>query len=107
FAASIVTWVDEEARAKDIDSLEKEVNKVLNAYAAEREERVQELRESLARREKYLSNGKQTHFNDDDHLWAESLDVNLQKLSDEELEKLVKELTKTFDADIADTEAYI
>ncbi|TMM20509.1 MAG: DNA-directed RNA polymerase subunit beta' [Actinobacteria bacterium] len=107
FAASIVTWVDEEARAKDIDSLEKEVGKVLDAYAAEREQRVQELRESLERRERYLQNGKQTHFNDDDHLWAESLDVNLSKLSDEERDKLTKELRKAFDADIADTEAYI
>src|SRR5437870_297103 len=107
FAASIVTWVDEEARAKDMDSLEKEVGKVLDAYAGEREERVLELRESLERRERYLQNGKQTHFNDDDHMWAESLDVNLQKISDEEREKLTKELRKAFDADIADTEAYI
>ena len=62
FAASIVTWVDDEARAKDLDSLEKEVNKVLDSYAAEREERVLELRESLKRREKYLQNGKQTQL---------------------------------------------
>ena len=107
FAASIVTWVDDEARSKDLDSLEQEVNKVLDSYAAEREERVLELRESLKRREKYLQNGKQTHFNDEDHLWADSLDINLAKISDEEREKLVKELRKTFDADIADTEAYI
>jgi DNA-directed RNA polymerase subunit beta' len=107
FAASIVTWVDDEARTKDIDSLEKEVNKVLDAYTAEREERVLELQESLKRREKYLQNGKQTHFNDEDHLWADSLDVNLQKISDEEREKLTKELTKAFEADISDTEAYI
>ena len=107
FAASIVTWVDDEARQKDMDSLEKEVNKVLDAYAAEREERVLELRESLARREKYLQNGKQTNFNDEDHLWADSLDINLSKLSDEEREKQTKELTKAFEADIADTEAYI
>ena len=107
FAASIVTWVDDEARAKDIDTLEKEVNKVLDAYAAEREERVLELRESLARREKYLQSGKQTNFNDEDHLWADSLDLNLSKLSDEERDKLIKELNKTFEADIADTEAYI
>jgi DNA-directed RNA polymerase subunit beta' len=107
FAASIVTWVDEEARAKDLDSLEKEVGKVLDAYAAEREERVLELRESLQRREKYLQTGKQTQFNDEDHMWADSLDVNLQKLSEEEREKLIKELAKAFDADIADTEAYI
>ena len=35
FAASIVTWVDDEARSKDLDTLEKEVNKVLDSYAAE------------------------------------------------------------------------
>src|SRR6202041_1614790 len=51
FAASIVTWVDREARTADLDKLEKEVNKVLDSYAAEREERVLELRESLTRRE--------------------------------------------------------
>jgi DNA-directed RNA polymerase subunit beta' len=107
FAASIVTWVDDEARGKDLDSLEKEVNKVLDSYAAELEERVLELRESLARREKYLQTGKQTSFNDEDHLWADSLDLNLSKISDEEREKLVKELNKTFEADIADTEAYV
>jgi DNA-directed RNA polymerase subunit beta' len=107
FAASIVTWVDDEARSKDLDSLEKEVNKVLDSYAAELQERVLELRESLARREKHLQSGKQTSFNDEDHLWADSLDVNLAKVSDEEREKLVKELNKTFEADIADTEAYI
>jgi DNA-directed RNA polymerase subunit beta' len=107
FAASIVTWVDEEARAKDLDSLEKEVNKVLDSYAAELQERVLELRESLGRREKYLQNGKQTSFNDEDHLWADSLDLNLSKISDEEREKLIKELNKTFEADIADTEAYV
>src|SRR6202022_1916277 len=39
FAASLVTWVDDEARGKDLDKLEKEVNKVLDSYAAEREER--------------------------------------------------------------------
>src|SRR5207244_4110253 len=97
----------EVTRSKDLESLEKEVNKVLDSYAAEREERVLELQESLKRREKYLQNGKQTHFNDEDHLWAESLDVNLSKLSDEEREKLTKDLRKAFDADIADTEAYI
>jgi DNA-directed RNA polymerase subunit beta' len=107
FAASIVTWVDDEARTKDLDSLEKEVNKVLDAYAAEREERVLELRESLERREAYLETGKQTQFSDEDHLWADALDVNIAKLSDEEREKLLKELRKSAEADIADTEAYI
>src|SRR3954470_4477869 len=63
FAASIVTWVDDEARQKDMDSLEKEVQKVLDSYTAEREERVLELRESLERREEYRRAGNRTAFN--------------------------------------------
>src|SRR5438477_4783641 len=107
FAASIVTWVDDEAREKDLAKLEKEVNKVLDSYAAEKEERILELRESLERREEFLKSGKQTGFGEEDQLWADALDVNVKKLSDEEREKLGKELRKTFDSDIADTEAYI
>ena len=108
FAASMVTWVDDEARAKDVDSLEGEVNKVLDSYAAEKEERILELKESLTRREEYLQSGKQSRdFSDDDHLWAETLDVNVAKLSDEEREKMLKDVRKSLQADIDDTEAYI
>jgi DNA-directed RNA polymerase subunit beta' len=107
FAASIVTSIDEEARARDLDSLEAEVNKVLDAYAHEREERVLELQESRERRLEYLSSGSTANFNDDDHLWAETLDVDVRKASDDERGKLEKEQRKHFDADIADTEAYI
>jgi len=107
FAASIVTWVDEEAREKDTSKLEKEVNKVLDSYAAEKEERLLELKESLDRRKEHLKSGKQTGFSDEDHLWAESLDINVKKLTDEDREKLVKELEKTFQSDMDDTEAYI
>jgi DNA-directed RNA polymerase subunit beta' len=108
FAASMVTWVDDEARARDVDRLAGEVNKVLDAYAAEKEERVLELKESLARREEYLETGRTSRqFSDEDHLWAESLEVNVAKLSDEEREKMLKELRKSFQADIDDTEVYI
>src|ERR671917_1337001 len=107
FAASIVTSIDEEARARDLDSLEGEVNKVLDAYAQEREERVLELGESRERRLEYLSSGSTSNFNDDDLLWADTLDVDVRKVSDEERTKLEKELRKQFDADIADTKAYI
>jgi len=108
FAASIVTWVDDEARAADQDNLQTEVNAVLDSYAAEKEERLLELKESLARREEYLTSGKQSRdFSDEDHLWAESLDVNIAKLSDDEREKILKDLRKTFQADMDDTEAYI
>src|SRR6266480_111813 len=107
FAASIVTWVDDEAREKDLNKLEKEVQKVLDSYDGEREERVQELRESLERRVQYLETGKQTDFTEDDNLWADALDINVKKLSDEDREKLVKDVRKVFESDISDTEAYI
>ncbi|MBV9535058.1 MAG: DNA-directed RNA polymerase subunit beta', partial [Solirubrobacterales bacterium] len=108
FAASMVTWVDEEARARDLESLESEVNKVLDSYAGDKEERILELKESLSRREQYLETGRVGRdFSDEDHLWSDTLEVNVAKLSDQEREKLRKDLRKSFQADIDDTEAYI
>src|ERR671918_728581 len=107
FAASIVTWIDDEARQKDIPKLEKEIQKTIDSYEAEREQRVLELKESLERRIEYLRTGRQTGFSDDDILWADTLDVNLKKLADDEREKMEKDIRKQFDADISDTEAYI
>ena len=110
FAASMITWVDDEARDKDIGKLEKEVKKVTDDYEAERQKRTQELSESLARRIKYLEEGSQEKFDDEDHLWADSLKLTgtqLRKLKDDERTKMIKELRKSFDAEIADTEAYI
>ncbi|MDA8068256.1 MAG: DNA-directed RNA polymerase subunit beta', partial [Actinomycetota bacterium] len=108
FAASMVTWVDDEARARDLDTLETEVNKTLDTYAAEREERVLELKESLERRVEFLQTARISRaFSDDDHLWADALDVNVAKLSDEERERLIKDVRKHLTADIDDTEAYM
>src|ERR1019366_2020228 len=102
FAASIITWVDDEPRTRDADKLEKEIVKVLDSYTGEREERVLELRESLARREVYLESGKQTGFSGQGQLWADSLDVKVAKLTAEDRDKLLKDLRKSFEADIAD-----
>src|ERR1700750_1494913 len=68
FAASIVTWVDDDARQRDLADLEVHVNEVLDSYTAEREERVLELKEQQARREEYLASGGQKGFDDEDHL---------------------------------------
>jgi DNA-directed RNA polymerase subunit beta' len=106
FAASIVTSVDAEARAKDLTKLEKEVKKVLNAYEAEKQERIHELQESLERRLKYVEKGTQTRFSDEDHLWADGLG-SIKRISKADREKLEKDLKKAFDQDINDTEAYI
>ncbi len=107
FAASIVTWVDEDARAADIEDLRKKVDETLDEYAAEKEQRLLELRESLERRDDYLKTGSQTGFSDDDHIWAEHLDLNVKKLEDDEREKHLKDMRKLMESDIADTEAYI
>ena len=107
FAASMITWVDDEARAADLESLRGQVDEVLDGYAAEKETRLLELRESLERREEYLTSGSQTGFGDEDHLWAEHLDINVKKLDDDERAKLLKDIRKVLESDIADTEAYI
>src|ERR671921_1039658 len=107
FAASMVTWVDDEAREADLDTLRGNVDEALDAYAAEKEERLLELRESLERRTEYLGSGSQTGFSDEDHLWAEHLDITPKKLSDEDREKHLKDVRKVMESDIADTEAYI
>ncbi|MGH3101664.1 MAG: DNA-directed RNA polymerase subunit beta', partial [Thermoleophilia bacterium] len=107
FAASIVTWVDEEARAADLDELRTKVDETLEEYAGEKEQRLLELRESLERREEYLRTGSQSGFTDDDHLWAEALDIEPKKLNDDDREKQTKDMRKALESDISDTEAYI
>ena len=110
FAASMITWVDVEAREKDVGKLEKEVKKVVDSYESERQKRTQELAESLDRRIKYLEDGAQDKFDDEDHIWADSLKLTaaqLRKLKDDERTKMIKELRKQFDAEISDTEAYL
>ncbi len=107
FAASMVTWVDDEARTADLESLAGQVNEALDEYAAEKNLRLQEIDESLERREEYLRTGSQAGFSDEDHLWAEQLDLNVKKLEDDERTKHIKDMRKLLEADRSDTEAYI
>ncbi len=117
FAASVITWVDEEARSKDLGKLEKEVDKQVGEYEREREQRTQELNESLQRRLAYLGvapdkdseappAGTTDGFNEDDELWADTV-ANVKRMKAEDREKTAKELRKTFEAEISDTEAYL
>ncbi|MGI9019214.1 MAG: DNA-directed RNA polymerase subunit beta' [Solirubrobacterales bacterium] len=108
FAASIVTWIDDEARQKDLTKLEKEVQKVLDGYSADKQQRMQELAEALKRRTAWLEGeGTQKDFDPDDELWAEGLPVKPEKLDDAERTKLIRETKKALDSEIADTEAYL
>ncbi len=108
FAASLVTWIDTEARDKDVGKLEKEVKKVLDGYAAEREQRTQQLNESIERRIAWLEGeGTKDKFDTEDELWADGLGVTPKKLEDAERTKLIKDTRKSLEAEIADTEAYL
>jgi DNA-directed RNA polymerase subunit beta' len=117
FAASVITWVDTEAREKDLVELEKEVEKQAAEYEREREQRTQELNESLVRRLAYLGvaanpdddapvPGSVEGFNEDDELWADATG-SPKRIKADERDKMGKELRKTFEAEIADTEAYL
>jgi DNA-directed RNA polymerase subunit beta' len=106
FAASIVNWVDQEARWRDLPMLEEQMQEELDRLRAEENERVGELRKSREARLEYLENGGQSNFGDEDHLWAESLEINVKKLSEDERKKLTNEIKKTFATDIDDTQAY-
>jgi DNA-directed RNA polymerase subunit beta' len=106
FAASIITWIDEDARKKDMKKLEKEVNKVLDGYESERESRTKELNASMERRAEYIQTGEQSDFSDEDHLWADATG-SVKKLSKADKEKLEKEVRKAIETEIADTEAYL
>src|SRR5262249_36220709 len=86
-------------------------------YEREREQRTQELNESLKRRLAYLGvadgdedeappAGTTDGFNDDDELWADTV-PNVRRMKAEDRDKTAKELRKTFEAEISDTEAYL
>ncbi|MBE2318004.1 DNA-directed RNA polymerase subunit beta' [Solirubrobacter sp. CPCC 204708] len=107
FAASMVTWVDEDARAADLEELAGKVNESLDEYAAEKNLRLQEIDESLERREEYLRTGSEKDFSDEDILWSEHLDIDVSKLEDDERTKHIKDMRKALEADRTDTEAYI
>ncbi len=106
FAASIITWVDQEARWRDLDRLEGEMQSELDRLLSEQKERIGELEGQRDRRMAYLEGGPTSGFDVEDELWQESLDINVKKLSDDERKKLQAELKKSFTADIDDTEAY-
>ena len=93
---------------KDLGKLEKEVDKVLDAYEAREggahagAARVARAPPRVPRRaaSRPASTTRTT-------CGPTSLEINVKKLSDADREKLEKDVRKAFDQDIADTEAYI
>ena len=74
FAASIVTAVDNEARAKDLNDLEDKVRIEGEQIYVDRDEALAALEQRLQRRRDYFAKGKDKGFDEDDDFWARGLD---------------------------------
>jgi DNA-directed RNA polymerase subunit beta' len=73
FAASIVTTVDNEARAKDLNDLEDKVKAESERIYVDRDEQLAALEQRLQRRRDYFSKGKEKGFDEDDDFWTRGL----------------------------------
>jgi DNA-directed RNA polymerase subunit beta' len=114
FAASIVTTVDEEARMRDLDTLEGQVNETIDQYKIDREERVTELNERLERRQGWLRDGTTQGLDDDDFLWIDDVERDRssedpeakRELTDADRRQAETDLRKETDIAVKDTERY-
>jgi DNA-directed RNA polymerase subunit beta' len=73
FAASIVTSVDEKARAKDLNDLEDKVSAEAERIYVDRDEGLGALETRLKRRRNYFLKGTEKGFDEDDDFWARGL----------------------------------
>ena len=73
FAASIVTAVDNEKRAADLNGLEDQVKAEAERVDVDRDEALAALEDRLARRRDYFSKGKERNFDEDDDFWGRGL----------------------------------
>ncbi len=73
FAASIVTAVDVEKRAADLNDLEDKVTADAARIDVDRDEALAALEQRLARRRVYFAKGKEKDFDEDDDFWARGL----------------------------------
>ena len=73
FAASIVTAVDDEKRAQDLNGLEDKVKAESERIYVDRDEALAALEDRIARRREYFTKGKERNFDEDDEFWARGL----------------------------------
>src|SRR6058998_3845271 len=73
FAASIVTAVDNDARAKDLADLEDKVKGESERIYVDRDEALAALEDRLKRRRDYFAKGRDKGFDEDDDFWARGL----------------------------------
>src|SRR5438045_2066632 len=73
FAASIVTNVDNETRAKDLNDLEDKVKAESERIYVDRDEGLAALEQRLKRRRDFFSKGAEKGFEEDDDFWTRGL----------------------------------
>jgi DNA-directed RNA polymerase subunit beta' len=73
FAASIVTAVDTEKRAQDVNGLEDQVKAESERIYVDRDEALAALEDRLARRRDFFAKGKERNFDEDDDFWVRGL----------------------------------
>ncbi|MFN2629728.1 MAG: DNA-directed RNA polymerase subunit beta' [Gaiellaceae bacterium] len=73
FAASIVTAVDAEKRATDLNALEDQVTAEAQRIDVDRDEALAALEDRLSRRRDYFAKGKERNFDEDDDFWIRGL----------------------------------
>jgi DNA-directed RNA polymerase subunit beta' len=73
FAASIVTAVDDEKRAEDLNDLEDKVKSESERIYVDRDEALAALEDRLSRRREYFTKGKERNFDEDDEFWVRGL----------------------------------
>jgi DNA-directed RNA polymerase beta' subunit len=73
FAASIVTAVDVEKRASDVNALEDQVKAESERIYVDRDEALAALEDRLARRREYFAKGRERNFDEDDDFWGRGL----------------------------------
>ena len=73
FAASIVTAVDVEKRAADLNALEDQVKGEAGRIEVDRDEALAALEDRLARRRDFFAKGKERNFDEDDDFWVRGL----------------------------------
>src|SRR5438094_3148626 len=73
FAASIVTAVDNEKRAADVNGLEDQVKQEAGRIEVDKDEALAALEDRLARRREFFAKGKERNFDEDDDFWVRGL----------------------------------
>ncbi|AHY47232.1 DNA-directed RNA polymerase, beta' subunit [Rubrobacter radiotolerans] len=92
FASSIVTWVDREARANDIDSLRQQVEEEIEQLGIDRDEEIEAMKALHAKRVSVIR-GESS---------ADEFTEEFAEIEDEDREAALKRVNKEYEDNIAD-----